>query len=162
MRPLLATTVGVVVAGAVVLTTGSAARASTARYYNPDEATRIVQNFLNGAAVGTVTCGITSIVSKMKKYKTRSELSMIAAYSGQIAAKTAGTAATCQLAKQLALAAAETAGIAATGRPVWIEDDSAADSCGIISRKYTYTYLIGPSPSTTIRYSGSVKVPCHR
>jgi hypothetical protein len=96
----------------------------------------------------------------MKKYKARSELSLIAAYSGEIAAKTAGTSATCKLAKQLALAAAETAAIAATGNSVWIEDDSSTDSCGIISKKITYTYLIGPSPSLTLRYSGSVKVPC--
>jgi hypothetical protein len=160
MRRRLAAALTAVATGATVLLAGSPAHASTARYYDPNEATQIVQNFLNGAAVGSVTCGITSVVNKMKRYKARSELNLIAAYSGEIASKTAGSAATCKLAKQLALAAAETAAIAATGRSVWIEDDSATDACGIISKKITYTYLIGPSPSLTLRYSGSVKVPC--
>ncbi|GAA2609788.1 hypothetical protein [Paractinoplanes durhamensis] len=160
MRRKLASGLAAAAAGAAVLVAGSPAQASSARYYSPDEATRIVQNFLNGAAVGSVTCGITAVVNKMKKYKARSQLNLIAAYSGEIAAKNAGTSATCKLAKQLALAAAETAAIGATGRQVWIEDLSVADRCGYISKKITFTYLIGPSPSWTLRYSGSVKVPC--
>lgn len=160
MRNKVTAILTVATTSAAVFAAGSPAHASTARYYNSDEATQIVQNFLQGAAIGSITCGITDIVKKMKNYKSRSQLSFIAAYSGEIAAKTAGSSATCKLAKQLALAAAETAAIAASGREVWIEDDSNTDSCGIISKKITYTYLIGPSPQLTVRYSGSVKVPC--
>ena len=160
MRRKSAAIIVTVMAGATVLAAGSPAQAGSSRYYNPDEATRIVQSFLNAAAVGSITCGITAVVNKMKQYRTRSQLSMIAAFSGEIAAKTAGSSATCKLAKQLALAATSTAAIAATGRPVWIQDESEADSCGIVSRRITLTYLIGPSRNATERYSGSVKIPC--
>jgi hypothetical protein len=160
MRKRLAVFPVAAATAALVMTVGSPAQASTARYYNPDEATKIVQNLLNGAMVGSISCGITAVVNKMKKYKARSELTMIAAYSGEIASKYAGTSATCKLAKQLALAATETAAIAGTGRNVWIEDDSTTDSCGIISKKVTLAYLIGTSPSRTLQFSGSVKLPC--
>jgi hypothetical protein len=154
--------IAIAAAAAVVATAGvaSPAQASTARYYNSDETVRIVHNFLNAAAVGSISCGITSVVNKMKKFKGKAGLASIAAYSGEISAKTAGTSATCKLAKQLALAAAWTAAVGRDGAPVFIEDSSHTDRCGIISKKITYSYRIGPSPARAVPFSGSVKVPC--
>ncbi|MCO8269784.1 hypothetical protein M1L60_04155 [Actinoplanes sp. TRM 88003] len=157
------TRLAVVAAAAAVVATGAVAapaQAATARYYNSDETVQIVQNLLNGATVGSVTCGITAVVNKMKKFKGRAGLASIAAYSGEISAKTAGTAATCKLAKQLALAAAWTATVGRDGASVYIEDNTHTDNCGIVSKKVTFSYRIGPSPDRTVPFSGSVKVPC--
>src|SRR3954468_9233422 len=87
------------VVGTSVLVTAAPAEASTSRYYAGDDTVQIVENFLDGAAVGSVTCGITAVVNKMKKFKGRAGLASIAAYSGEISAKVAGTSATCKLAK---------------------------------------------------------------
>ncbi|MBL7252762.1 hypothetical protein [Paractinoplanes lichenicola] len=152
-----------VAAAAAVVTAGAVAtpaQASTARYYNSDETVQIVQNLLNGATVGSVTCGITAVVNKMRKFKGKAGLASIAAYSGEISAKTAGTAATCKLAKQLALAAAWTAALGQDGAPVYIEDNTHTADCGIVSKKITFSYRIGPSQESTQPFSGSVKVPC--
>ncbi len=158
MRGRLSTAAAAAVIATAVV--ASPAQASTARYYHGDETVRIVHNFLNGAAVGSVTCGITAVVNKMKKFKGKAGLASIAAYSGEISAKTAGTSATCKLAKQLALAAAWTATVGRDGAPVFIDDSSHTDRCGIISKKVTYSYRIGSSPDRTLPFSGSVKVPC--
>lgn len=149
-----------VVAGSV-LVAASPAQAATGRYYAGKASEQIVQNFVVDAMIGSINCGISSLVKQMKnKAKTGGYLTAIAAMSGEIAAKTAGTSATCKLAKQFALAAATTAVVDLAYGRVWIEDASTADSCGVVSQKITYTYLVGPSPARTTRFSGSVKVPC--
>ncbi|WP_328472930.1 hypothetical protein OHA21_11190 [Actinoplanes sp. NBC_00393] len=144
----------------IVAASPATAQAASGQYYGGDDTVQIVHNFLNAAAVGSVTCGINDVVGKMKKFKGRGGLPAIAAYSSQISAKTAGTSAACKLGKQMALAAAWTAAIGATGQEVWIEDLSYADSCGLVSRKEHVIYRIGPSPSRTAEFAGSVKVPC--
>lgn len=138
----------------------SAAQADSGQYYRGDDTVQIVQNFLNAAVVGSVTCGINDVVKRMKKFKGRAGLPAIASYSAQISAKTAGTSAACKLGKQMALAAAATAGIGASGRAVWIEDLSYADDCGWVSRKENVIYRIGSSPVNAVEFAGSVKVPC--
>jgi hypothetical protein len=155
------------IAATVVATTATflsmsatAAKADSGQYYRGDDTVRIVHNFLNAAAVGSVTCGINDVVKKMKRFKGRAGLPAIASYSAQISAKTAGTNAACKLGKQMALAAAATAGIGASSRAVWIEDLSYREDCGWVSRKEHVIYRIGTSPSVSARFAGSVKVPC--
>jgi hypothetical protein len=156
---MIALLTALTVAGAVLFT-GSPAHAgttTTAGTYSGDNTVRIVENFLNAAAVGSVACGITDIVKKMKKFKGRGGLPAIAAFSGEISAKAAGTNATCKLAKQMALAAAWTAYVGSTNPQVWVEERVSTD-VGTVTKTITYTYRIGSSPRSTQTFSGSVKM----
>ena len=87
-------------------------------------------------------------------------LAGVAALSGEISAKIADTKGACKGVWQFLGAAATTAFYGRDGREVWIEDASYTDKCGIISKKINFIYRIGPSPSDTREFTGSVKVMC--
>ncbi|WP_250034824.1 hypothetical protein [Paractinoplanes maris] len=157
---VVAGAVAAALAGTVVLAGTPAQAASTGYYYSGDDTVQIVENFVSAAAVGRVACGIDDLTKKAKKYRGRPGLPGIAALSSDISARTAGTNEMCKLGKQMLLAAAATAATDLATGQVYIEDASTKDECGYISQKYTYTYYIGPSPSETLKFSGSVKVPC--
>ena len=126
--------------------------------YNVDEVAAIVQNLLTAALVGSVNCGITAIVKKMQKLKGRGHLPTIAAYSGQISTKIAGTNEACKLAKQLALGAAWAAYIGSRNHPVYVYELETHDKPGNISKTIRLTYAIGWTPSDTRTFAGSFKV----
>jgi hypothetical protein len=117
-----------------------------------------VQKLLKAAAIGSVNCGISTVVKKMKKHKGRAGLASIAAYSADISAQGAGTNAACQLAKQLALGAAWAASIGSRNHPVYVYELATRDKPGTISQTMRYTYMIGRTPADTRTFTGSVKV----
>ena len=126
--------------------------------YDRDEVAAIVQNLLNAALVGSLNCGVTSLVRKMRKLKGRGHLPTIAAYSAQISARTAGTNEACKLAKQMALGATWAAFIGSRNHPVYVYELETHDRPGRISRTVRLTYAIGWTPADTRTFAGSFKV----
>jgi hypothetical protein len=154
--------VGVTAVAAIVLTLFAAApaQAGTARYYSGGEVGQIVENFTEAASAARLHCFVADTVKKMKKAKSKGGLPAVAALSGEISAKIADTKGTCKSVWQFLGAAVATAYHGRDGGSVWIEDASYTDRCGIISKKINYIYRIGPSPSQTTEFTGSVKVLC--
>jgi hypothetical protein len=125
--------------------------------YNRDEAAQIVDNLLRGAALGSVTCGINTLVKKLRKFKGKPSLGAIAAYSADLSEKISNTKGACKLVGQSALAATRIAYIASLDHPVYV-NEVRTTSTGWISKKTTYTWHVGWTPSDTLTFGpGSVK-----
>lgn len=145
------------VAGAV-LGVGSPALAAerrTAAYYQGDQVVQIVRNLGNGAAVGMLTCGLDSLIKKVKGVKNRGGLPAIAALSAEIAGKEANVKGMCKFAHQLLKAAVYTAALGLLDRPVWVEEIEVTE-VKFVKKTVTTTYLIGLSNTNTQKFSGSV------
>ncbi|WP_127502622.1 hypothetical protein [Actinoplanes solisilvae] len=157
LRRIGATLVAVI---AMTLAVAAPAQAATARYYSGGEVDQIVENFTAAAGAAKLHCFVADTVKKMKKAKSKGGLPAVAALSAEISAKIADTKGACKGVWQFLGAATWTALHGRDGAPVWIEDLSYTDKCGIISKKINYIYRIGPSPSETTEFTGSVKVIC--
>lgn len=130
---------------------------STVGVLNGDEVAQSVNNLLTGASVGSVACGINTLVKKLSKLKGKPNLGAIAAYSADLSAKITGPNATCKLAKQTAMAAVWMAYISSRDHPVYAQEIRSV-STGWISKKTTYTWHIGWTPADTRTFGpGSVK-----